>query len=76
MSVYRGVSFLCYLVAVVALAYVPGSESAFDLSDVPIILGVLVTGVFFQWMHDVITELRSNESDAPSSAPPPREKGA
>ena len=76
MTIYRALSFFCYFAGFVGTLVVFEKDTILGIPDLPLVIGVAVTGVLFQWMHDVITELRSNPPDAPSSAStsPPREE--
>jgi len=79
MTIYRGLSFFCYFSAFIGIFVVLEQDTILGTSDFPVIIGVAVTGVLFQFMHDVVTELRLTQPDAPSSAPtspPPEEEPA
>ena len=72
MTVYRGLSFFCYFSALVGLVGIVQAGSVLNASHVPIVIGVVITGVLFQFMHDVVTALRVSPPDAPSSVPTSR----
>jgi hypothetical protein len=79
MTIYRALSFFCYFAGFVGALVVLEKDTILSTPDLPLVIGVAVTGVLFQFMHDVVTELRSSPPDAPSSvstSPPPEEETA
>jgi len=71
MTIYRALSFFCYFAGFVGALVVLEKDTILSTPDLPLVIGVAVTGVLFQFMHDVVTELQSNPPDVPSSAPTP-----
>lgn len=76
MTIYRALSFFCYFAGFVGVLVVLEKDTILNAPDLPLVIGVAVTGVLFQFMHDVVTELRSSPPDGLSSAStsPPREE--